>query len=222
MNLSAIEEDELIIQNLEELDCNFSSIKMTLREIKMKIEKISISSKNLLKDSEAWINFFEIEKKAEISPLSELHMNSLRYQGCADSPNIMNIQSPKNPFIETNSSELLNRSILKDLKIGSESNNEIVLNRSRFENYESHPIAESEDFEGELKEFKVEQLPEIFQGEKDLLDLYYFVKNKGTVSIEEIVARFIETPAEKLEIFINLLCRKNFIKQRENSLTIRK
>lgn len=224
MPAGSIEEDEQIIQNLEELDSTFSSIKSNLREMKVKVSRIALVNRKIAEDLGPWTRFFESEKKVETSPFSELQLHSLRFREVMDSPDVMNANAPKNPFIETNSSDLLNKSILKEYKgcIASESSNTIMLNKSRFENYDTVVANDSEETEATLQPFSLSQIPEIFHQERDLKDLYDMIAHQKTVSVEDLCSKFEAISPEKLEIFINLLCRKNFIRQKNNYLTIEK
>lgn len=224
MPLSSLEEDEQAIQMLEELDSNFSSIRVLLREMRMKIARIAGLSKQLVKDCAPWIKFFETESKAELSPLSELHLNSLKFKEIANSPDNLSYVPPKNPFLEAESSDLLNKSIFKNLKCNTttESSSAIVLAKNSFENYENTAAADSEDIECEVKPFDASQIPSIFQAERDLFSLYEFVKSNRIVTVEAVLRNFTETPPEKLEIFISLLCRKQFVKQKNGKLTVDK
>lgn len=222
--MASIEEDEQIIQNLEELDSTFSAIKSNLREMKAKIGRIALVNRKIVDDLQPWMKFFDTERKVEISPLSELQLHSLRFREVMESPDVMSIGAPKNPFIDTNSSDLLNKSILKDYKgcAASESSNTILLNKSRFENYDTTIVNDSEETDTALQPFSLTQIPEIFHQERDLRSIYDLVASQRTVSVDDLCRRFGDIPPEKLEIFIGLLCRKNFVRQRNNCLTIEK
>lgn len=223
MPLSLLEEDERVIQVLEELDSNFSSIRVSLRDMRMKIARVSGLSKQLVKDCTPWVKFFEVECKVEPSPLSELQLNSLKLKEITNSPDNLSYAPPRNPFLEAESSDVLNKSILKNIKYSTtDSSSAVVLAREGLENYDNGTGADSEDFEIEIRPFDASQIPSIFQAEKDLFILYEFVKSNRVVSVETIATKFSEVPPEKLEIFISLLCRKRFIKQRNGMLTIDK
>lgn len=219
-----LENEELIIQTLEELDSTYSKIRNNLRTMKMKIATIEAGSRRMLGDCAPWINFFEINPKPETSPLSELHLNSLKFKECTESPDVMSISVPKNPFMDLNSSELLNKSIIKGYKslITSDSSNSIAINKSRYETYESTVHAESEETGSCLFSFDESQIPQIFQQEQHLKALYRFIQERRTVSLEDICRKFEELETDKLKIFISLLCRKNFIRQNGDNLTIEK
>lgn len=80
MALSSIEETETMILLLEEIDSNFSSIRLALREMKMKISKIADQRRTITANCLPWLKFFESEAKNEFSPLSELALSSIRYK----------------------------------------------------------------------------------------------------------------------------------------------
>ncbi|KAI5168565.1 hypothetical protein PAEPH01_0238 [Pancytospora epiphaga] len=222
MGLSELEREELVIQTLEELDSTFSTIKNNLRVMKTKIGKLSALNRRLVEDFEPWSRFFGVEINTHVSPLSELQMPSLNAKAVMDSPDITNLNVPKNPFIETNSLEFINRSILNGYKgaVESESSNTPVLNKSQFEKYETVIVNDSEDQEEPPKDFSFSVFPEIFRQEIELRALYDFVVEMKTVTVDEICKKFGETSPEKLEIFISLLCRKRFFIQTGNSLSI--
>lgn len=224
MSSMSIEKEEQIIQNLEELDSTFSSIKSNLREMKMKIGRFAQTNKKLSADLEPWVTFFETEKKEEISPLSEMQLNSFKFCNVTGSPDVMSNTAPRNPFIEQNSSDLLNRSIFKDFKSSGiiDSSSMMILNKSKLNNYDAEPVIDSDENHHNLSPFTYSKVPDIFHQEHELKQLYDFVAKNRTVSIEDICKNFDDLQPGKLEIFINLLCRKNFIRQENNYLSIEK
>lgn len=216
-----IEEDEQIIKLLEDIDENFSSIKATLRDLKIKISKFSIKNKEIVMNCSPWINFFEAETKVEFSPLSELHLNSLKFKEINNSPNNLNFTTPNNPFIEAESSELLNKSIFKRINYCSTSSSTpILLDKPGLENSDNKCNHDSD--ETEIKPFQLNLLPPIFQKETDLLDLYNFIQKHRSVSLESIIENFKDISHEKLKILVSLLCRKNFVRQKDSKITIEK
>lgn len=223
---STIERDEEVIQILEELDSNFSAIKNTLRDIKMKVGKFSQSNRRLLSDMRPWIKFFEMEQQhpPEVSPLSDLHIANIKFRELGGSPDVMVAAVPRNPFIEQDSSDLLNKSILRDFKSSTvlDSSSVAVLphGAQHAGDAEHEHAVDSEDCDGEVVPFSLSKIPEIFHREESLKELYDFIAENGRVSIEEICKRFEELQPEKLEIFVSLLCRKKFIRQKSNYLTI--
>lgn len=238
MSLNSIEEDEQIIHNLEELDSTFSSIRNNLREMKSKVLKISYSSRELATYLAPWTRFFEDTTKNQVSPLSDLHLNSLHFTGqlnnnfkenmsiITNSPNIMNVCSPRNPFKETNSSDLLTKSILKDFKssgiLATDSSNTIILNKSQFGNYDTVVNCDSDENEHNLSTFSFSKVPDVFSQEEQLKTLYDFINTKKSVTVADICKEFEETSPEKLEIFIDLLLRKRFVRIVNNCLTTEK
>ncbi len=219
MPITSIEEEEQIIQNLEELDSTFSLIKGNLRRLKKKIDNISEVNKRLTNDLKPWINFFESKKNIEASQLSETQLSSARYTDTNCTPDIMGVKMPKNPFIEQNSSDLLNKPIVKNYPFTESSST--LGNKSKLEEDEDTvPMLDSEENNSSLSSFSYSKIPEIFHQEKDVEKIYEFIAKNKSVSIDDICKKFTDLQPEKLEIFINLLCRKKFIKPKKNFLTI--
>jgi len=99
--------------------------------------------------------------------------------------------------------------------------NDVSYNNSYENTNESNTNdSNTNDNSGLLLPFNKENLPEIFQNEEDLNKIYFYVFKRGRVTIQEICREFKEIASEKLEIFIGLLCRRNFIKQREEYLVV--
>ncbi|KAM0681715.1 hypothetical protein GINT2_000229 [Glugoides intestinalis] len=224
MSYSSIAEDEQIIELLEEIDENFSAIKTTLRDLKIKFGNVAGKNREIVDDCKPWINFFEVQTKSAFSPLSDLQLNSLGYTQLAQSPDNLKYSSPKNPFVEMESSELLNKCIFKDIKTDSPSfsSTTLCIDKENSENPKAKEQCDSEDTEYDIKPFERELIPEIFQEEHDLIDLYNFILSRGSVSVENILEKFSEVQPEKLEILISFLCRKRFVKQKNASITVEK
>lgn len=221
MTLSSIKENEEIIQVLEEIDENFSAIKTTLRELRLKIGKMAEKNKEIVEDCKPWIKFFDVHNNPEFSPFSDLHLASLKYKEISQSPNNLSSSTPKNPFVEIESSELLNRSIFKDLKASSSHN--LSLESINITNEkENIPNNDSDETDHGLKPFEKSQLPEIFQNETDLDELYFFIQKNRSVSLEDITDHFKNISPEKLEILISILCRKRFVKIINSKITVDK
>lgn len=224
MPLFSIREDEEIIQVLEEIDENFSAVKSTLRELRLKIGKMAERSREIAEDCKPWAKFFEVRPKQEFSPFSDLHLNSLRYKEVVQSPDNLNYSSPKNPFVEVESSELLNKSLSKDLKLNlaASSSGSCIGVGSNVENPKNTQSNDSEDTDYGLRPFEKALLPEIFQNEPSLAELYGFIEKHRSVSLEHIVSSFGDIPPEKLEILISVLCRKRFVRHKNSKITIEK
>ncbi|KAI4291465.1 hypothetical protein PAPHI01_0739 [Pancytospora philotis] len=220
--MSALEEDEQIIQHLEELDSIFSTVKINLRLMKAKIAGIAAVNKQLVSNLRPWSNFFSHGPSGQLSPLSELHLHSLQTARVADSPVVMKPCVPNNPFTDMNSSDLLAKSLLKNFKGSgaSESSNTIVLNKSQFVGYDTDAVEDSDTADRALREFSLSEIPAIFHQEEALQALYEFIAERRSVTIDEVCRRFAEVPPEKLEIFASLLTRKKFIRQTSSSLTV--
>lgn len=223
---SSIEETELTILLLEEIDSNFSSIRLSLRSMKMKIAKLLEQRKQMISNCSPWLKFFESEIKTEFSPFSELQISSFR-KDIENSPDTFNYGPPKNPFIELESSDLLNKSTIKNIGKSIISEESSINNLCKTECDIDFTIANttanlSEEQSETLRIFNINEIPEIFRQEKDLIDLYEYIYKYKTVNLEIIFKRFNQIPVEKLEIFISLLCRKNFIRQKNGKLIIEK
>lgn len=222
MVLSSIKEDEEMIQLLEEIDENFSGIKSALRELRIKMGRVHEKSKEISDDCKPWIVFFEMQQKQEFSPLSDLHLNSLNYRDTTQSPDNLNLSSPKNPFVEAASSDLLNKSLSKDLRLNltALSSTSYVNTCMGLGNQTKARLDESEDTDYEIVPFDKLSLPDLFQNEDDLINLYEFIRENQIVSLERIANHFKNVASEKLEIFISFLCRKRFVKQRHSNISI--
>lgn len=190
--------------------------------MKIKIDNIAVVNQQLVSDLQPWVNFFDTKQAEHLSPLSDLHLNSLQAGKVADSPCVMKRAVPNNPFSEANSSSLLNKSVLKGHGDGTvnDSSNTIMLNKSRFADFDTAIADDSEGTEGALRRFSLSEIPAIFHQEQALIDLYYFIAEQKTVTVEKICQQFPEISTEKLKIFANLLTRKNFVRQTQNTLTI--
>ncbi|ELA42879.1 uncharacterized protein VICG_00194 [Vittaforma corneae ATCC 50505] len=224
MPLSSIKEDEEIIQVLEEIDENFSAVKNTLRELRLKIGRVGERSREVVEDCQPWVRFFEVQTKQEFSPFSDLHLNSLKYKEVVQSPDNLSYSSPKNPFVEIESSELLNKSLFKELKLNLATSSSVscINAGSNIENPKNMQNNDSEDTDYDIRPFEKSLLPEIFQDESDLIELYDFIKKHRSVSLEHIVDNFRSIPPEKLEILISVLCRKRFVKHKNSKISIEK
>lgn len=224
MDFCSIEEDEQIIKLLEEIDENFSILKSTLKDLRMKIGKMSENSKSIVEDCRPWTKFFEMQTKEDFSPFSDLHLNSLKYNEIYKSPENLNNTAPKNPFVEQESSELLNRSIMKNLKIntGSLSSTPIIHAVNESESQNNTICNDSEEADHEIIPFEKDLLPEIFQNEDDLVKLYEFIQSRRTVTLSDISNQLKDTPLEKIEILVSVLARKRFVRIKRDKITIEK
>lgn len=220
--LASIEEDEQIIKLFEEIDESFSSIKTTLRELRIKIGQLSEKNKDIVSNFAPWINFFEIETRIDCSPLSELSFNSLKYKELGNSPATLNSKAPNNPFIEAESSELFNKSIFKKMQCCSPSSSTAVLTEEITNKENSENRCSPDSDETEIIPFRLDLLPAVFQKEPDLFNLYAFIQKHRAVSVEAIISNFKDISHEKLEILVSLLCRKNFVRQKNSKITIEK
>lgn len=218
MALNILEEDEQIIQLLEEIDSNYSSIRVLLRDMRVKIGRLSVQNKQVISDCEPWIKFFESGFRNEHSPISELQFSSSKFKELENSPNLLNYSAPKNPFVEIETSELFNKSLLKSLK--SSVTNESSLAHEATPSKVNVTVCDSEENDLQIRNFDIKEIPSIFQNEKDLFDLFKFIQSNRSVALEIVSKSFDFLPPEKLDIFISLLCRKQFIKQKNGKLSV--
>ena len=72
----------------------------------------------------------------------------------------------------------------------------------------------------ELRPFDIMEIPTAFREERDLFDLYRFISENKTVTFEDVHCQFEDVSNEKLELFIGLLCRKNFVGLKNGKLTV--
>lgn len=219
MKLSSLQEDEEIIQLLEEIDSNFSEIRLHARELKMKIAVFAGKTKQIAENCNGWMRFFETEKNIDFSPFSDLHLSSLKTKELENSPNNLNYTAPKNPFLELETSELLNRSVIKHLKENVSSEILIPDEQEKLNDIKDETFFESDEKENIFKPFNLKDFPAIFQKEQDLTELYKFIELKKCVTFDQIASHFKDISTEKLQIFITLLTRKKYIKSKNQIIT---
>jgi len=221
MALNILEEDEQIIQLLEEIDSNYSSVRVLLRDMRVKIGRLSVQNKQVINDCEPWIKFFESGFRNGHSPISELHFSSSKFKELENSPNLLNYSAPKNPFVEIETSELFNKSLLKSFKssVTSESSISSLVHEAT-PSKANVTVCDSEENDLQIRNFDIKEIPSIFQNEKGLFDLFKFIQSNRSVALEIVSKSFDFLPPEKLDIFISLLCRKQFIKQKNGKLTV--
>lgn len=122
---------------------------------------------------------------------------------------------------------MLNRSTIKNIGRGiiseTSSINALFKTDCEIDFTIANTTANYSDDRGEiLKHFNIDEIPEIFRKEKDLVNLYDYIFKNKTVSMDLVSKKFNQISNEKLDIFISLLCRKNFIKLKGGKLSIEK
>ncbi|KAF7683690.1 hypothetical protein TCON_1107 [Astathelohania contejeani] len=242
-----IETDEKIIDCLEEIDMTFFLINRTLREIKTKVEDISKVNNKIVSDCKPWLDLFGIGEKMEVNDIEAISRNtepSIVIESNIDAASLK-CSSPSNPFLDDSfvSNEWLNKmenkynkvsdsSIIGEVSILNKSYNNIN-NVSDFTNDESinieqsiknkHLIEESifESSEGEIETipFNINDLPSIFVDDPLLKHIYDIINESGTISMDKIYSSNPGITSEKINLFVELLIRKRFIKNRNGILS---
>ncbi|KAG5858660.1 hypothetical protein KMI_12g18230 [Encephalitozoon hellem] len=217
-----IEIEEEIIHTIEEIDTTFSSINRTLKNIREFVERIGRDRRKIGKDLEPWMKFFSVESEDSIEsevPYSEAGQEigeDPSFQNICvteGSPESMKFSSPRNPFVDSTSSEMLNKTFLGDLSarfhtsnVENESSSFVRIAEERaFRSYE-----ESESSE-DILPFNPDMLPPLFRNEKGLFLVYEAISRGSNVTIEEIYKEVSGVSREKISIFVDLLLRKRFI-----------
>jgi hypothetical protein len=213
--------EEEIINSIEEIDNTFSSINRTLREILAIVDDIGEKDEEIVENCAPWLRLFEVDSgTAEGRDIGSYTEGSAeaRHSEYVESSLMMKFSSPRNPFIDNTSSEIINKTLLGDLdrkfnsNLGcSSTSSNIPILRPELETFESDSSV--------LLPFNIEDIPPSFRNEKELFMLYEFIAAGDGVSHEEISGRLPELPPEKLSIFIELLLRKRYIGKKKNRFT---
>ncbi|KAF9761831.1 hypothetical protein NGRA_2390 [Nosema granulosis] len=199
-----IEDEEQIVNYLEDIDSTFSSINRRLKEILAKICEMKKVNTKVIKDFEPIMKMFNVKKTDSVS----FKEDEEELPNQENSSIIFKTSSPKNPFMDTVSSELINKTIMQkaEAKESSSTIDEYKYTCSFYEDSSS----------SELKDFDISKIPTLFQNEEHLRDVYNFIKQRGSVSFEELIERFENVDCEKVVIYLDVLRNKKFIKRREN------
>ncbi|ADM12527.1 uncharacterized protein Eint_110270 [Encephalitozoon intestinalis ATCC 50506] len=222
-----IEIEEEIIRTIEEIDNTFSSINRTLRNIRGSIESIGKNNRKISEGLSPWIRFFSVESsESEESELLTTEneprlVEEPSFQNICvteGSPISMKLSSPRNPFVDSTSSEMLNKTFLGDLSARfhtSNAENESssfvkIVEEKAFESYEE---TESSD---NIFPFNPGMLPPLFRNEEGLF-LVYEIISRAPITLEEIYNEISTIPREKINIFVDLLLRKRFIGREGNT-----
>lgn len=224
-----IETEEEIICVLEEIDSRFSSINRTLRGIRACVERMGEDSQNIARDVEPWIRFFststasrdvdvceQLEICSGVDGKESGHVGSETHM----SPETMRFSSPRNPFVDNTSSEIVNRTFLGDLgkrfetgRMESSSSILMVVESGGVE--EKNEDQESSDG---VVLFDMEKIPPAFRNEKELVQIYDFVCRNPGVHVEDVYRELQTQSRDKTDIFIGLLVRKRFVGRRGGRL----
>jgi hypothetical protein len=210
--------EEEVISSIEEIDNSFSSINRTLKEILGTIDGMAKKNKQVTENCAPWLRFFGASTDIAEAKSMGLPVDSgldAEVPECVESPLMMRFSSPKNPFIDSTSSEIMNKTLLGDLGRRLSSNpgcpstsSSIPLPRPELESSESDSSV--------LLPFNAEDIPSSFRSEKELFTLYELIAAGNGVSHEDISRCLPGLPPEKLSIFIELLLRKRYIGRRKN------
>lgn len=217
-----IEIEEEMIHTIEEIDTTFSSINRTLRSIREFIERIGRDRCKMDRDLGPWIRFFSAESEDSIG-------NEVSHSGTEQrleeepsfqniyvtegSPESMKFSSPRNPFVDSTSSEMLNKTFLEDLSARLHTSNVENESSSFFRVSEERAFRSYEESESseDILPFNPSMLPPLFQNEKSLFLVYEVISKSSSITIEEIYREISTVPREKINIFVDLLLRKRFI-----------
>lgn len=212
-----IEEEEEIICVLEEIDNTFSSINRRLREVRGAVERMGEQSVQIAHDLDPWIRFFEADWKceADASVCEEVcKENPQNMSEIHESPLVMKFSSPRNPFVDATSSEILNRTFLGDLDRRFQSG----MHDSMSSGLVSLPMQEFELCESdssEMHSFDADAIPAAFRSEKELFLIYEFISKSRGAGIEQIGRAFPSLSRGKIDVFVDLLLRKRFVCRRD-------
>ncbi|KMV64998.1 hypothetical protein M970_110390 [Encephalitozoon cuniculi EcunIII-L] len=222
-----IEVEEEIIRTIEEIDSTFSSINRTLRSIRGSVEKMDRSNQKMIRDLVPWTRFFsaELEDSTENEPLHSEGSQSIEEEPnfqnicvAGESPESMKFSSPGNPFIDSTSSEVLNKTFLGNLSARFHTSNAESASSSLVPMAEEKafgPYEESESSDGILP-FNPSMLPPVFRNEESLFLVYDLISRGLGITMEEIYKEIPGVPREKINIFVDLLTRKKFVGREGN------
>jgi hypothetical protein len=193
-----IEKDEEIINSLEELDSTFSQINKVLRLLRCKVEAVEAANKSLIRGCNTWCNFFGI-KKAQKDTTAEHHAQDAHHS--FETQSVLKPSSPVNPFHRRD-----------------EASDEKLLPTEMTFGDDNSWINDTEA--SELVDFSQQLLPEGFKEIDEIKMIYYFVQQHGAVAVDEVYERFSDISRELMNIFLDMLIRKNFIRWSENKLIV--
>lgn len=217
--MAEVEEETICI--LEEIDNTFSSINRTLRDIRGFVERIGGKNKKMVQDLSPWIRFFDAGEPDRTNTGQKYHeVERVTFQEIEthETPVTMRFSSPKNPFVDNTSSEILNRTLLGDLDKrfhnivpSVASSGDLSVQNGEIESY-------NESDSSALIPFDLDIIPPVFRNEKDLFVIYEFISNGSGVDVKDVYDKFSVLPREKVSVFVDLLLRKKFISMKEGIL----
>jgi hypothetical protein len=207
-----IEEDEQIVNYIEDIDATFSSINRRLKEILMKVYEIKKVNTKVIQDFEPLMKMFNINKTENI------FVEDLNFPQIENSSLILKTSSPKNPFVDGTSSELINKTMLNTTVESVKVSSSLVEDCK----YSEANLIYEDSSSTELREFNIELIPELFRNEEHLMNVYNFIKSRKSVQFEELIETFGDVDSEKVVIYLDLLKNKKFIKRKNNLFYVEK
>lgn len=194
-----IEKDEEIINSLEELDSTFSQINKVLRMLRTKVEAMEATNKSLIKGCDTWCNFFGVKRSHEQGIVNDQHVQDAH--NSFETQSVLKPSSPVNPFHRRD--EVSDEKYLPTEMTFGEDNSWI-----------------NDTVASDLIDFSQQLLPEGFKEIDEIRMIYYFVQQRGAVVIDDVYERFRDISRELMNIFLDVLIRKNFIRWSENKLIV--
>lgn len=194
-----IKKDEEIISALEQLDSTFSQINRVLKQIKRKVNEMEESNRALIEDCDPWCRFFGLER-TEATETAETPQ-----QLATDTQSFLKHSSPVNPFCKGHSGK-------------ADANAERENGAS--ETFIDGSVQASDTMVSDLVDFDQELLPDGFREIDEIRMIYYFIEKRRTVSVEEVYERFSSVSRELMDILLDVLIRKNFVRLEENRLSV--
>ncbi|KAL0265589.1 UNVERIFIED_CONTAM: hypothetical protein PYX00_011302 [Menopon gallinae] len=196
---SMIKKDEEIISALEQLDSTFSQINRVLKQIKRKVDVVEESNRALIKDCDPWCRFFGLEKPETADTLET------PLQLATDTQSFLKHSSPVNPFCRERSGQ---------------ASAAAAGNGGAVDAFADGSTQASDTMVSDLVDFDQALLPEGFQEISEIKMIYYFIEKRRTVPVEEVYERFSCVSRELMEILLDVLIRKNFVRLEENRLSV--
>lgn len=194
-----IKKDEEIISALEQLDSTYSQINRVLKQIKRKVDEMEESNRALIGDCHPWCRFFGLEG-AEAAETAET-----QEQLATDTQSFLKHSSPVNPFCRGR---------------GSKADANVEKGNGTSETFADGSMQASDTMVSELVDFDQELLPDGFREIDEVRMIYHFIEKRRTVSVEEVYERFSSVSRELMDILLDVLIRKSFVRLEENRLSV--
>lgn len=197
-----IEKDEEIIKSLEELDSTFSQINRVLKHLREKVEAVEERNRVLIQDCAPLRGFFGLGATRSLGlgeglPVSEA-------PNTVDTQSFLRPSSPVNPFY----------------KRGAVPSEGERTHPTDVSSVAEETAKASDSIVSELLDFDQELLPEGFKDIEEVRMIYYFVERRRSVSLDEVYERFGNVSRELMDIFLDVLIRKNFVRLSDQNLVV--